>query len=282
MEVVMQNLIVWLILAAVGWLAGALVNYCADVLPWKRRLTAPMCVGCQANIQWANYLFWPRRCLACGQERGWRTWVVEVVYVLITPLLWYFPHKYLGFWLGLIVLVYFGIVVIIDIEYRLILHQVSLVGVALMLVAGVLWRAQEFYHEPGLSFQAFAPWGYGLWTTLLGGAAGFGFMWVLYALGEVFIRIMARRRGQTVDDVALGFGDVNLAGVLGLLLGWPLIVVGLFFAILIGGFVSLVFIVVAVVVRRYHVFMALPYGPFLVTGAIFVIYFRDLLLGLLK
>jgi prepilin signal peptidase PulO-like enzyme (type II secretory pathway) len=277
----MQNLIIWLLMLVIGWLAGALVNYCADVLPWKRRFAAPMCVNCQASIPLVNYFFWPRRCLACSERRGWRVWVVEIVYILVTPLLWQFPHKYLGFGLGLVVLIFFGIVVVIDIEYRLILHQVSLFGGALMLLVGVLWRAQEFYHEPGFVFNSFSPWWYGLWTTLLGGAAGFGFMWALYALGEVFLRIMARRRGQVVDDVALGFGDVNLAGVLGLLLGWPLVVVGLFFAILIGGMVSLVVIVVMLIARRYHLFMALPYGPFLIAGVVFVIYFRDILLSLL-
>lgn len=278
----MQNFVLWLGVAVIGWLAGMLVNYCADVLPWKRRLTAPLCVVCQARMPWVNYLFWPRRCLACSRSRHWRVWAVEAIYIVAVFALWQYPHKYLGFWISLIVLIFFGIIVVIDIEYRLILHQVSAVGAISMGAVGIIWRAQQFYGEPGLNFGSWSPWWYGLWTTLLGCLIGFGFMWALYALGEVFIRVMARRRGQPVDDVALGFGDVNLAGVLGLLLGWPLIVAGLFFAILVGGLVSLVFMLVMLAARRYHLFMALPYGPFLVIGAIFVMYFRDLLLPLLQ
>ena len=41
-------------------------------------------------------------------------------------------------------------------------------------------------------------------------------------LGVLIIKLINRRRGQPVNDVAFGFGDVNLSGVLGLMLGWPL------------------------------------------------------------
>jgi leader peptidase (prepilin peptidase) / N-methyltransferase len=95
------------------------------------------------------------------------------------------------------------------------------------------------------------------------------------------MKMVARKRGQMIDDVALGFGDVNLSGVLGLMLGWPLILVGLVVAVLIGGVVSLVYILIKLITRKYHAFMALPYGPFLITGAIVLIYFRDLVLKLI-
>jgi prepilin signal peptidase PulO-like enzyme (type II secretory pathway) len=84
-------------------------------------------------------------------------------------------------------------------------------------------------------------------------------------------------RGETIDDVALGFGDVNLSGVLGLILGFPGILLGLFIAIMVAGLVSLVFLVAMLLVRKYRLFMALPYGPFLVIGAVTLLYFRDLL-----
>lgn len=83
-----------------------------------------------------------------------------------------------------------------------------------------------------------------------------------------------------MDDVALGFGDVNLSGVLGLMLGWPIILFGLGVAVLIGGAVSLVYIIVKLITRRYQALMALPYGPFLVLGAVLFIYFRDLVIAL--
>jgi prepilin signal peptidase PulO-like enzyme (type II secretory pathway) len=65
------------------------------------------------------------------------------------------------------------------------------------------------------------------------------------------------------------------------MLGWPLILVGLVAAILIAGLVSLIYIVIKLITGKYQAFMALPYGPFLVLGAVMLIYFRDLVLKLI-
>ncbi len=117
-----------------------------------------------------------------------------------------------------------------------------------------------------------------IFESLLGGVVGFGIMWLIYQLGVLIIKLVNRRRGQPVNDVALGFGDVNLSGVLGLMLGFPLILVGLVVAVLVGGLVSLVYILFMLVTRRYQAFAALPYGPFLVLGAALIVYFQNLLL----
>jgi leader peptidase (prepilin peptidase)/N-methyltransferase len=113
----------------------------------------------------------------------------------------------------------------------------------------------------------------------LGGLVGFGVMLVFYWVGEFIFRVVQRARGEAVDDVALGFGDVNLSGVLGLMLGFRAILVGLLFAVLIGGVVSLLYMVLALITRRYQMFMALPYGPFLVAGAVLVLFFGQPLAG---
>jgi prepilin signal peptidase PulO-like enzyme (type II secretory pathway) len=247
-----------ILIAIVGWIAGMVVNYLADVLPLRRRMVAPFCLKCETVQGWLNYLFWPRQCIACKKRRSWRTWAVELIYILITLWLWKSPPEELGFVVGLIVLVYFGVVVVIDLEHRLILHPVSIFGAVMGLIVGV------YLHG----------WG----RTLLGGAAGFGIMWLLYLLGEAILKLVARLRGQRVNDVALGFGDVNLSGVLGLIIGWPAILVALVLAVFIGGVVSLFYLALMVVMRKYHMFLALPYGPFLVAGAVLVLYFREAML----
>jgi leader peptidase (prepilin peptidase)/N-methyltransferase len=243
-----------------GWLFGALVNYLADVLPLRRRLTRPFCFACDTDQSWLNYLVWPRRCPTCSQRRSIRVWLVEIFYVVASVFISYSPPAKLGYWLGMIALAYLGVVVLIDLEYRLIMHPVSIFGAVLGLLVGTL-RV-------------------GLLRSLIGGAAGFLLMWLIYLLGILIIKLINRRRGQPVNDVALGFGDVNLSGVLGLVLGWPLILVGLVVAVLIGGLVSLIYILVMLITHRYQAFAALPYGPFLVIGAVLLIYFQDLVAAL--
>ena len=248
---------IWIypLLVISGWACGALVNYVADVLPWRRKLVAPFCIECQQAISWRNYLFWPRRCPACNHPRTWRTWLVEVLYIAAAVWMLISPPEDLGPILGMLVLVFFGVVVVIDIEHRLILHPVSIFGALMGLGIGIYTN--------------------GIQETLIGGIFGFGVMWVFYKLGEWFMKMVMRRRGGDPEDVALGFGDVNLCGVLGLLLGWPGILVGLMLGVFLGGAISLVYLLVMVALRRYRLFTAVPYGPFLIAGAFMVIYFRE-------
>jgi leader peptidase (prepilin peptidase)/N-methyltransferase len=188
-------------------------------------------------------------------------WLVEIFFIAASVLMSIFPPARIGYALGMILLGYLGVVVAIDIEYRLIMHPVSIFGAVLGLVIGIL--------------------SVGWLYTLLGGVIGFAIMGILYLLGVFIMKLVSRRRGQMVDDVALGFGDVNLSGVMGLMLGWPAIVVGLVIAVFIAGIVSLFYIIYKLFTHQYQAFMAVPYGPFLVIGAGILIYFREAIVQLL-
>lgn len=248
-----------ILIGLLGWLGGSLVNYLSDVLPFKRSLVKPFCPACGAEQTNMGYWFLPVRCQACGAQRRLRVWLVYLLGAAVAMFLWLAPDQRLPFWLNLLVGLYFGLIIVIDLEYRLILHPTSLAGAALGLGVGV--------------------WLHGWLATLLGGIAGFGFMYGMYLLGNVFGRWMAKRRniqgeeGEAMEE-ALGFGDVNLAGVIGLMLGWPGVIAGLLLAIFLGGAVSLIYLVVTLLLRRYQAFIAIPYGPFLALAALFLLYFR--------
>lgn len=247
-----------LLLAAFsGLLGGMVVNYLSDMLPAVRRLGKPVCVHCFEPQPVWNYYLWPRRCSSCHSRRPWRVWVVEVCFVVVSIWLWQSPPDRLGYVSGFILLLYFGVVVVIDVEHKLILHPVSVAG-------GILCF--------GLGWQL-----HGGLATIIGGGAGFIIMFGLYYLGDLFARWLARRRGEVLDEVALGFGDVNLSAILGLLLGWPGIIGGLVIAILLGGFASLVYLLGMLITRRYRTFAAIPYGPFLVASGVLLIFLKDLL-----
>lgn len=176
--------------------------------------------------------------------------------------LWLSPPVRLGYWVSLALLIYFGVITVIDIEHRLILHPVSLTGAAFGLGLGL--------------------WLNGLTKTLLGGMLGFGIMFGLYLFGILFVRAVSAIRGRSVGDEALGFGDVMLSGVLGLILGWPAVGACLLIAVLLSGFSSLIFILALLVARRYSSFMAIPYGPFLVASTMLILFFPGVLLNLLQ
>jgi leader peptidase (prepilin peptidase)/N-methyltransferase len=254
-------------IAFLGWICGALVNYLADVLPLRMRLAAPFCPACEKPLSPGNYLAWPRRCPACGRRRAWRAWAVELSGIGCALWLWHAPPQRLGFLLGLALLTYFGVVTVIDLEHRLVLLPLSLAGAALGLGAGA-W----------LQWQRTGSLGLALANTLLGGAAGFAIMLLLYALGGWFARWAARRRGEAIDEEALGFGDVHLGLILGLFLGWPVVIIGLMVGVFFGGIASFIYLIVKLIAGRHRWFAAIPYGPYLIAGAVFLLFFRDFLI----
>jgi len=239
-----------------GYFGSILVNYLADVLPVQRKLVRPYCHECQHEKSWKDYLL-PAACEQCGARASGRHLIVLILGPVLAGMLYLFPIENLGNYGAIVWLVYFGLVVIIDLEYQLILHPVSLVGALLGILFGSL------SHEVD--------------KTLLGGAAGFGIMLIFYYMGDFFVRVLSKSRGEEITEVALGFGDVNLAGIIGFLLGWPGVLLGIFIAIILGGVTSGLFMIIQLVRKRYQAFQALPYGPFLVLSVVVTFYLSQIL-----
>lgn len=258
-----------LIPVLVGWLAGLFVNYSADVLPITRRFSQPACPHCQTPFPWADY-FMLRACRACGRGRNLRTWLVQLLAVASFVYFWLFPSNALGYWLGAIILIYFGIITVIDLEHRLILHPTSVFGAILGLVVGT------YLYYTALKYSFLASIG----ASLLGGLIGFGVMFLFYQLGAIVARYRARKlqgAGQEDDgEEALGGGDVYLLGVLGLMVGSKFIPDVLARGIILGGLVSLLFIVAIVLQRRYSkdaLMTFIPYGPYFILAAFYTLFF---------
>lgn len=221
----------------VGFLSGLLVNYLADVLPADRRLARPA--------------WWPPSAGAVGEYiHSPRKFVVHVALLLACVYIFHSPPAGFSPYLFTLVAVYFALVVVIDIEHRLVLHPVSIAGALLFAAIGISRH--------------------GLPPTLWGGAAGFLLMLAMYYAGELLGRAIARLRKQAWEETALGFGDVNLAGVIGLLMGWPAVLAALFTGVLLAGAYSAVYVFISLLRRNYSTFASIPYAPFLCLGALVV------------
>ncbi len=250
----------------VGWCSGWIVNYVADVLPSTRRLSRPVCAHCGHPRPVMDYLLF-RACTECHHGRGWRPWLVQLAMLAVSLYTWLRPHA-MGYALGMLVLTYFGLVVVIDLEHRLILHPTSIVGAVIALGIGIRIN--------------------GLMRTLEGGLAGLAIMLALYFLGVLFSRYRARRMqasGQESDaEEALGAGDVILATILGLLIGWPIIWFALLLGILLGGVVG-VLLLASWLVRGLYGKQALmvfmPYGPYFIMSAFIILFLPNWITGVL-
>ncbi len=245
----------------IGLAVGMAVNYLADVLPDSRRFSHPTCSKCGTPYKLTDYLLL-KACNHCGQRRSMRAWVVLILMAAVHIYVWLNPPSKLNYLIAIPLTGYLATVFVIDLEHRLILHPTSIFGAVLGL--GVGWR------------------NYGLGTTLLGGLGGFLIMLVFYLFGVLFSRVRARRLQKagkpTDEEEALGAGDVILAAIIGLMLGWPLIWLGLLTGILLGGAISLLLLLWLLVTRRYKenaLMVFVPYGPYFILSTFLILYMPD-------
>jgi prepilin signal peptidase PulO-like enzyme (type II secretory pathway) len=94
-----------------------------------------------------------------------------------------------------------------------------------------------------------------------------------YLLGKLFSTIVGKLRHREISEVAFGFGDVLIGGALGFLVGWPAVIGIVLIALVTFGVFSVVYLLVLVLTKRYQSFStALPFAPFLILGAVFMLY----------
>ncbi len=106
----------------------------------------------------------------------------------------------------------------------------------------------------------------GTWSHLrnaaVGGVAGFAALFVIHFISP---------RG-------MGFGDVRLAGVIGMMLGWPglrYLFLGLFLGFLLAAVIGLALIAARLRTRKD----AVPFGPFMATGAVLAVLWGQAILN---
>ena len=255
----------WILPLLIGWVSGWIVNYLADVLPLTRSLSKPVCLKCGSQFSLKEYLLF-QGCIN-GHSRSYRVWAVQIVLLILSSYTYFSPPS-LGYWAGMLLMLYLGVVFVIDMEHRLILHPTSIIGSLLALGLGTI--------------------AHGVIPTLLGGLGGLVIMLGFYSFGVLFARLRAKRmraQGIEVDDEeALGQGDVILVTILGFLVGWPLIWFLIIISTLLGGIVSFFLVIGLLVTRRYNanaLMIFIPYGPYFIIGAALIIYLPGVLKAML-
>jgi leader peptidase (prepilin peptidase)/N-methyltransferase len=242
---------------------GFVINYLSDVLPSVNRLSRPVCTHCNNSLTWSEFLLF-KKCPNCETPRTIRSWVVIISMIGFSILFWFFPMSRLGFWISVLLVAYFEVIFVIDIEHRLIFIWVCIIGIVAAIPLGVWLR----YSNPKISSNLLQSLG----LTLLGGVAGFLVMLAIYYLGVLFNRITSHLRKTAMEEEAFGYGDVLVSAVIGLILGWPGVLAAILVAILLGGLFSGIYMAVKSAKKNYQAFTAIPYAPFLILGTIILLY----------
>ncbi|MBI5961253.1 MAG: prepilin peptidase [Chloroflexi bacterium] len=192
---------------------------------------------------------------------GWRHPIVEIVNALaFAGLVFAFPDEK-NLWAWLIYAAIMLLITVIDVEHRLILFVVIIPSCLFALLVAIVSPPQD---------RAFSEF-------LVGGAVGFGLFFAMYLGGGVFTAVSRH------DEVAFGFGDVMLATLSGLMLGWRAFIFASLITVFAGAAGALIYISARMMIRRrYRWFTPLPYGPYIVFGTLLMLFFRETIGDLLK
>ncbi len=177
-----------------------------------------------------SFLLLRGKCRYCGVKISWRYPLVELATgALFLAALWQY-----GLSLASLGLCWFFAVLVaislIDYDWKIIPDELLLAGLPAAVVLGLA------HTSPG-------------WLSLLLGG-GIGFL--------LLLSIVLISRG------GMGGGDVKLAGLLGLCLGWKLLIIALMTGFVAGGVVGAVLLLTRRKGRKDEV----PFGPFLAMGGI--------------
>ena len=174
-----------------------------------------------------------------GLESGHKAWQVYGPPLLSAALFAVFAFGVTSF--PLLLLRSFFVLVLVqviffDLEHRLILDRVMFPTIGIALVVSLFGR----------------PWWVGIAT---GVGAGMVFF-LLALLGSAIFKAEA-----------MGFGDVKLVLFIGLLLGWPQTLTGIFYGVVLAGLAS-----IGVIIMNRSMKGTIAYGPYLAIGALVMLF----------
>ncbi len=237
--------ILWIPAVLLGFAVGSFANVVAYRVPLDRSVVSPgsACPSCDHPLAWRDnipllsWLILRGRCRHCSARISIRYPLVEaataalfVAATLVIGALWVLP-AYLWF-VGVTVAL-----TLTDLDHKLIPNRIlfpsSAIGAVLLGIGAVIDGEVPSFGR-----------------ALLGAAA--------YFTGLLVVALIAKG--------GFGFGDVKLAGLLGLFaayLGWSELIVAIFLPFAVGGVVSILLLITGIKGRKD----AIPFGPYMVTGA---------------
>lgn len=244
-----MNALTAAIFALAGAAVGSFLNVCIDRLPTGGSILRPpsFCDSCRRQIPRKelvplfSFLWLRHRCSNCGASIPWRVFWVEAATGLAFVLLYWHYGLTAELAVALFYFSLFIVIFVIDLDHQLILNKIVFPAAAIVLIINI------FMSEPGFL------------NGLLGGGVGLAVLLVP--------ALLTRGRG-------MGWGDVKMAGLIGLVVGWSQVLVAVIGGIVVGGLVAALLLLTRLKGRKD----AIPFGPFLsLTAMATIVYGQEIL-----
>jgi leader peptidase (prepilin peptidase)/N-methyltransferase len=228
------------LLGVLGLLVGGFVNHLGVALVTEDGLAAPRCAYCSTVRPWYHWLALPAslvrrdRCASCDAPLPIRSPLIEIGLGVTFAYLWIVTGPSARLPLYLVYSTVFALILVTDLQARLIPNVVIYPAILLGIAAPFLIPTLD------------------LGIALAGGFIGLATYALIALLGRLVF-----------GSGAMGWGDVKLAAFIGLITGFPMVIVAIIAAILSAGAISLLLLATRLRGRRDPI----PYAPFLVLGA---------------
>lgn len=219
------------------------------------------CPQCKHQLSWKDnipllsFLFLHGRCRYCQKKISLQHPLVELATGLLFVLIFlYFETE------NLLILLFYGFltasliaIFVSDLLYFTIPDEVVYPAI---IVTGIA----HLFYRPTVRGVPAGHLGGGTVTAVL----PFLLTGLVAALFFIFLVWVTRGRG-------MGWGDVKLAALMGLFLGFPKIIIALYLAFLTGALVG----VILILLKKKQLGEKIPFGPFLAGGAIFALFWGE-------
>ena len=236
-----------------GMIIASFLNVLIDRLPQKESIISPPshCPSCQRRlavkdlIPVFSYLWLRGRCRYCRAPIPRRILGMEIGIGALLPLLYW--HYGLSAELGIIAFYccLFIVLLVIDWGKGLILNRLVYPSMIAALLFSIFLAGSIDVFVLGSSIVLLPP---GIAQAGIGGAIGFGL---------ALLVVLLSRGG-------MGWGDVKMAALIGLVVGFPLVFFTLIMAAVLGGIAAVILLLLKKKKRRETI----PFGPSLSVAAI--------------
>lgn len=221
------------------------------------------CPKCKTNLAWydlvpvISYILLQGKCRYCKKPISWQYPIVELATAIFLVLTFRLASvqamttDWQIAWMAFYTIIIAALVVIFFYDLYHYVIPDEIVWPAIILVS--VFRLAAVYiggNDIGIGME----------MILLGGLVGAG----------VPAALALPSRGTW-----MGYGDIKLGALIGLLLGYPLILFGLFGAFVIGGVIGIVLLLE----HKKKLTSMIPFGPFMVSGTLIAIFWGNAIIN---
>ncbi len=254
-----MTILTYLFIFIIGAMLGSFFNVCIYRLPRREGLLFPgsHCPLCNTPIKpWENipilsYILLRGMCSHCKGKISGRYFLVEFICGLL------YTGLYLRFGLSIdffFFLFFVSVLVIItftDLEHFLILDRVTYPSMVIGLTACLINNT--------------------FIDGMIGLLTGAGIIYLIVIISAIILKMINH---PCKDEGGMGLGDVKLAGVMGVFLGWKFVLVAMFLSCLSGSIVGMALILSGLKKRTDYI----PFGPYLAFGSLVTVLWGEKIL----